>query len=117
MEIFISQHKDPYKPISIMKCHQGFERCSDHVSVQNDACFPCNPGAASNIPMLANDPLSLKLSYKIHIFKVGKLLECPWYLINGLKPLYMWVVSPVNRLNKPTYQLVTNFHRNPSRGP
>ena len=28
MGIIISQYKDPYKPISIMECHKGFERCS-----------------------------------------------------------------------------------------
>ena len=55
MEILISQYKDPYKPISIMKCHQGFERCSDHVSVQNDACFPCNPDAA-RLQIVLQDP-------------------------------------------------------------
>ena len=29
MGIIISQYKkDPYKPIIIMECHKGFERCS-----------------------------------------------------------------------------------------
>ena len=28
MGILICQYKDPYKPISIMECHKGFERCS-----------------------------------------------------------------------------------------
>ena len=28
MMITISQYKDPYKPISIMECHKGFEHCS-----------------------------------------------------------------------------------------
>ena len=27
MGIIISQYKDPYKPISIMEGHKGFERC------------------------------------------------------------------------------------------
>ena len=26
--IIISQYKDPYKPISKMECHKGFEHCS-----------------------------------------------------------------------------------------
>ena len=29
MGIIISQYKDPYKLISIMECHKGFERCSN----------------------------------------------------------------------------------------
>ncbi len=29
MDIAISHYKDPYKPINIMECHKGFERCSD----------------------------------------------------------------------------------------
>ena len=28
MGILICQYKDPYKPVSIMECHKGFERCS-----------------------------------------------------------------------------------------
>ena len=27
MGTIISQYKDPYKPMSIMECHNGFERC------------------------------------------------------------------------------------------
>ncbi len=27
-EYLISQYKDPYKPICMMECHKGFERCS-----------------------------------------------------------------------------------------
>ena len=29
MGIIISHYKDPYQPISIMECHNGFERCLD----------------------------------------------------------------------------------------
>ena len=29
MGVIRSHYKDPYKPISIMKCHEGFERCSN----------------------------------------------------------------------------------------
>ena len=29
MGVIRSQYKDPYKPISIMECHMGFERCSN----------------------------------------------------------------------------------------
>ena len=29
MGIIVNQYKDPYKPISIMECHKGFERCSN----------------------------------------------------------------------------------------
>ena len=47
MGIIISQYEDPYKPISIMECHKGFERCSDGGIFQICALF--SPGTLGKI--------------------------------------------------------------------
>ena len=35
MGIIVRQYKDPYKPISMMECHRGFERSSFNLQISS----------------------------------------------------------------------------------